>query len=270
MKSRFLVFILFISTAFTVWGARVDTLAVPSKLMKKSVETVVIVPTCEKETYPVLYLLHGHGGNARTWLGVKPELPQLADQYGILIVCPDGNNSWYWDSPVDSAYRYETFISHELIAYVDSHYPTHAVRGGRAIAGLSMGGHGAMWNAIRHTAVFGAAGSTSGGVDIRPFPNNWDMAARLGSKKDNPEVWETHTVINQLDKIKNKDLALIIDCGEDDFFLEVNQAFHKQLLQRGIEHDFITRPGAHNWDYWNNSIDYQLLFFSKFFKSKNL
>lgn len=64
MRSRFFTLVLFISTAVSVWGARVDTLAVPSKLMKKSVETIVIVPTCEKTTYPVLYLLHGHGGNA--------------------------------------------------------------------------------------------------------------------------------------------------------------------------------------------------------------
>ena len=62
------------------------------------------------------------------------------------------------------------FISSELVKYIDEHYKTIADRKGRAITGLSMGGHGAMWNAIRHKDMFGASGSTSGGMDIRPFP----------------------------------------------------------------------------------------------------
>lgn len=73
-------------------------------------------------------------------------------------------------------------------------------------------------------------------------------------------------VINQIDKIENGDLAIIVDCGEDDFFLNVNKDLHNRLLERKIDHDFITRPGGHTGQYWNNSIDYQILFFDKFFK----
>jgi len=131
-----------------------------------------------------------------------------------------------------------------------------------------MGGHGALWNAIRHTDVFGAAGSTSGGVDIRPFPKNWMMPEQLGEMETNKEVWDQHTVINQVDKLRKDDLAMIIDCGEADFFLDVNKNLHKRLLELKIDHDFITRPGGHNGQYWNNSIDYQILFFSKFFKKQ--
>ena len=131
-----------------------------------------------------------------------------------------------------------------------------------------MGGHGALWNAIRHTDVFGAAGSTSGGVDIRPFSKNWMMPEQLGEMETNKEVWEQHTVINQVDKLQKDDLAMIIDCGEADFFLDVNKNLHKRLLELKIDHDFITRPGGHNGEYWNNSIDYQILFFSKFFKKQ--
>ena len=61
-------------------------------------------------------------------------------------------------------------------------------------------------------------------------------------------------------------LAIIMDCGESDFFLEVNKKLHEEFLKKGIEHDFITRPGEHNSKYWNNSIDYQILFFQKHFK----
>lgn len=91
------------------------------------------------------------------------------------------------------------------------------------------------------------------------------MNKQLGELASNKRIWDEHTVVNQVDKIQNGDLALIIDCGEDDFFLNVNKDFHDRLLGRKIDHDFITRSGEHNGKYWNNSIDYQILFFSKFF-----
>ena len=150
--------------------------------------------------------------------------------------------------------------------YTDKNYATIPEKKGRAITGLSMGGHGALWLAIRHKDIFGAGGSTSGGVDIRPFPKNWEMSRQLGDYEADSALWDQHTVITQIDKITDGDLALIIDCGEKDFFLEVNKALHKALLEKNISHDFITRPGAHNGQYWNNSIDYQILFFDKFFK----
>lgn len=58
----------------------------------------------------------------------------------------------------------------------------------------------------------------SGGLDIRPFPDSWNMKARLGEYASNKEVWDNHTVINQLDRLKDGSLAIIIDCGADDFF----------------------------------------------------
>ena len=214
---------------------------------------------------PVIYLLHGYGGNARTWVGIKPDLSKIADEKGIFFVCPDGKNTWYWDSPLNADVRYETFISDELVKYVDSHYKTVADRKGRAITGLSMGGHGAMWNGLRHSDVFSAAGSTSGGVDIRPFPKNWEMSVQIGEKAQYPENWEKYTVINLVPTLRKDQIALIFDCGDSDFFLEVNKNYHEALLKQCIDHDFITRPGNHDSQYWNNSIDYQILFFWKHF-----
>ena len=272
MKNRIfsLSFLLLFALVASVSAAKVDTLLVKSPSMNKDVQVVVIAPDGTKAsknaTYPVLYLLHGYSGNAKSWIELKPELPQIADQNKLIIVCPDGKNSWYWDSPKDSSYRYETFVSDELVKYIDNHYKTVAEKKGRAITGLSMGGHGALWLAFRHKDIFGAAGSTSGGADIRPFPTNWEMSKQLGEFAYNKKLWDEHTVINQIDKIQNGDLAIIIDCGEGDFFLNVNKDLHERLLGRKINHDFITRPGVHNGQYWNNSIDYQLLFFKKFFE----
>lgn len=272
MKRRNFILACLLLLALPLSAAKVDTLMVKSPSMNKEVQVVVVTPDVasgkQAVECPVLYLLHGYGGHAKTWIQIKPNLPEIADEKGIIFVCPDGKDSWYWDSPKNPAYRYETFVSSELVNYIDRNYKTIADRKGRAIAGLSMGGHGAMWLGIRHKDVFGAAGSTSGGVDIRPFPQNWSMNKQLGEMASNKKVWDEHTVVNQLDKIQNGDLALIIDCGEDDFFLNVNKDFHNRLLGRKINHDFITRPGEHNGKYWNNSIDYQILFFSKFFAKK--
>ena len=267
---KLLLITLFLVLAASSFAAKVDTLQVKSPSMNKDVQVVVVTPDValgkKAVDCPVIYLLHGFGGHAKTWIEIKKNLPQIADEKGIIFVCPDGKGSWYWDSPKNPSYRYETFISSELVKYMDSNYKTIANRKGRAITGLSMGGHGALWNAIRHKDVFGAAGSTSGGVDIRPFPLNWSMADQLGEYASNKKVWDDHTVVNQIDKIENGDLAIIVDCGEADFFVNVNKDLHNLLLARKIDHDFTTRPGGHSGDYWNNSIDYQILFFDKFFK----
>ena len=241
-----------------------------SNSMQKNVKCVVIVPDNYKKAkkhFPVVYLLHGYSGNYAQWPERAPHLKDKSDELQMIFVCPDGGfSSWYLDSPVDSSIRYETFTSRELISYIDAHYKTLADRQHRAITGLSMGGHGGLYLGIRHKDLFGAAGSTSGGVDFRPFPNNWDLAKRLGDTVCCKQNWDDNVVINQLDKLKNGDLKLIVDCGVDDFFITVNRALHRQLLNRRIAHDYIERPGGHTSEYWNNSIDYQLLFFKKFFE----
>ena len=243
MKKLGLCLAVLLLTALCAQAARVDTLSVASPKMKRNIPVVVIVPeqALAGNSCPTLYLLHGHGGNAFTWPTIKPELPQMADRDGIIVVCPDGEASWYWDSPLRPESQFETFVARELTAWIDSRYPTIKDRKGRAITGLSMGGHGSLWLSFRHKDLFGAAGSTSGGVDIRPFPKSWGMSNHLGKEAENQSRWDAHTVMTQLDRIQDGELSLIIDCGTEDFFLEVNRKFHQELLKRGIRHDFIIR-----------------------------
>jgi S-formylglutathione hydrolase FrmB len=252
-------------------ASTVDTVEVNSAVMKKTLKVVVIRPDNYEagKEFPVVYLLHGYSDNHSGWIKKAPGFQKAADLHNMIIVCPDGGySSWYWDSPVDPQSQFETYISRELVSYVDSKYKTIKNRKGRAITGLSMGGHGALYLALRHQDVYGAAGSMSGGVDIRPFPNNWDMAKRLGKYAEQPKRWEENTVINMLHLLTPNALSLIIDCGTEDFFFEVNQKLHEQLLYRNIEHDYIIRPGAHNWPYWTNAVQYQLLFMSNYFSKK--
>jgi len=267
---KYLVFLLLLVTP-VIYAQKADTVAVQSPSMNKAIKNVVILPedygTVPGKTYPVLYLLHGYSGNYASWIKIRPELPQMASLHGMIIVCPDGQNSWYWDSPKEPSVRFETYVSGELINYMDKNYATRAEPAGRAVTGLSMGGHGGLWLGIRHQDIFGACGSMSGGVDIRPFPDNWEMKKWLGDYADHKTLWEEHTVINQLHKIRPGKLQMIIDCGTGDFFYAVNKALHEKLLYFNIPHDYIERPGVHNSAYWNNAVDYQVLYFAKFFKA---
>lgn len=246
-----------------------DTIVVKATKMNRNIKCTVVVPEqyfdadLQDEQYPVLYLLHGATGSYRDWPS-KANLDDLASDYSTIIVCPDGQDSWYFDSPIDPAFQFETFISKELVEYIDTHFRTLRSPGYRAITGLSMGGHGALWVGLQHPDVFGAVGSMSGGVDITKFPDRWQLDKRLGKYEDNKQRWVDHAVMSLVDKIKPGQ-RIIIDDGSEDFFYEVNMNLHKALLDRKIKHDFIIRPGGHTWDYWVNSLDYQMLFFAKGF-----
>lgn len=269
MKYTFLLLLL---TATKLMAAKVDTVSTFSESMHKEIKAVVITPAdySVSHKYPVLYLLHGFSGNYGDWINKDPEVASLTDQYHMIIVCPDGDvASWYFDSPEKTGSKYETYVATELVSWVDKHYSTIASRNGRAITGLSMGGHGALFLAFRHTSTFGAAGSMSGGVDLRPFPESFGLDQVLGRYSEHPDRWEKNSVINMLYLITPKQLDLIIDCGSDDFFSIYNLHLHEQLLERKIPHDYTSRPGAHTWEYWSNSIKYHALFFHNYFeKSK--
>ncbi len=257
-----------VASTLTIHAATVKTIAIPSKAMSKEIPAIVILPEAYKQEgqrLPVLYLLHGAGGNYTSWAR-GTTIEQLADQYGIIVLCPDGGvTSWYLDSPVDPSYQYETFVAKECVAYLDEHYRTKPNRNSRATCGFSMGGHGALYLAIRHPETFGIASSISGGVDIRPFPRNWDLPKRLGNQKSHPENWETHTVANLAKKLKDENLAISFECGTDDFFLKVNRALHQQFLDSGITHIYAEHPGAHNGAYRAAAIQRQMPFIAKQF-----
>ena len=249
-----------------------DTVDVVSAKMNRSIKVVVVTPHAYRvhpETqYPVVYLLHGAWGCYRDW-SHKANLDSLADTYSSIIVCPDGQDSWYLDSPIDPSFQFETFISDELVHYIDTHYRTYPRREMRAITGLSMGGHGALWNAFRHPDVFASCGSMSGGVDISKFPGRWHIADRLGDFENNQQRWIDYAVISLVPTLEPGQ-NIIIDVGYDDLFFEVNNNLHEALLQQGVEHDYTVRHGDHNWQFWVNSIDYHMMFFHKVFESQSL
>ena len=150
-KFSFLFILLVLAFSFSQ-AATVDSIEVYSNKMHKNIKTVIITPSNYNENnkrFPVLYLLHGAFGSYANWIIKVPHIKELADQYGMIVVCPDGGyTSWYFDSPIDSSFQYETFVSNELITYIDANYKSIADRKARAISGLSMGGHGALFISV--------------------------------------------------------------------------------------------------------------------------
>lgn len=269
-NKMFFSILLLIACVLGVKAAKVDTVSVYSEAMKKDIKVVVIEPEVskEKET-PVLYLLHGYSGKYSDWVLKAPHITELADQFGITIVCPDGGfGSWYWDIENDANYQYETFVSNELVSYIDKNYSVIADRAYRGISGLSMGGHGALYLALRNQDVYSVVGSTAGGVDFRPFPDNWQIKDRLGEYAQNKDAWEDHTVINLLHLYKPNSLEIWVDCGKQDFFYGVNEALHQKMDYLNIPHRYLVMPGAHKWDYWKRSIAYQMAYFGEVFDGR--
>ena len=269
MKKLILILPFVIFSISVLARIQVDTISVFSPKMKKEIKNVVIVPEnySDKKHYPVVYLLHGYSDNYAKWVKTVPAIKTLSTKYQFILVCPDGGySSWYMDSPIDTTFQYETYITKELLPYIDSHYSTIPDRIERAITGLSMGGHGALYLAIRNNELFANAGSMSGGVDLRTSTKKFDISKRIGDMETHQDEWDNRSVVNMVTSLKNKELNLIIDCGVSDFFYQINAALHRRLMVLNIDHDYIERPGEHNWNYWANSIQYQLLYFNNCFE----
>ncbi|WP_294964928.1 alpha/beta hydrolase family protein [uncultured Flavobacterium sp.] len=276
-KFKMLMSAILLCFATMTYAAKVDTLQVASTAMGKTYKAAVVLPnsyTKSKIAFPVMYLLHGAYGHFSDWLKNTPNkklVHNLADQYNMIIVMPEGETfSFYIDSPVNKESQFETFITQEVIQKVDKTYKTIANKSGRVITGLSMGGHGALYLSARHPELFCAAGSMSGAVDMSTMLNR-DSSAQIvklmqpvfGDKSGNTELYEQNSVLRMADKIKANKLPLIIDCGVDDFLIEPNRELHRRLVYNKVDHDYTERPGAHTWDYWENSLPYHALFFNK-------
>ncbi|HKE17245.1 MAG TPA: alpha/beta hydrolase family protein [Kofleriaceae bacterium] len=260
--------------------------------------------------WPVFYYLHGLGGTETDWVE-GGRLADAADALGLgaIVVMPDGDDSFYVDSPLAIDYdrcmkdgsglmdparqphdatcvrkrRYETYIASDLVRWTDATYRTIASRDGRAIAGLSMGGFGAMELALRHPDLFAAAASHSGAIALlyrgpRPFVagkaelatevTDWGKGAGAigawirGTLGPDIANWKAHDVVELASKLAPGKVALYFDCGTEDMFgLNDNvQYVHEALTARHIEHQFYLGPGQHDFSFWSARVPKSLAF----------
>lgn len=282
MKNLFLFWLLLVPVlAFS--QAKVDTISVYSPSMKKNLKAAVTFPSSYSKSdqrLPVLYLLHGGSGAFNDWhqkVSEKGLVNKMAEAYNLIIVTPGvGPASYYYDSPIMDSVNYETYITEELIPHIDKTYRTLAQKESRAISGLSMGGHGAITLSAKHPELFVTAGSMSGvmNIDTRMWKVPEDFRntrlegqkAMLGNINYDAPTFNPYTAVGLVDRIKENKLALIIDCGVDDFLIETNRQMHELLVANGVAHEYIERPGAHTWQYWTEALPVHLFFMNKYLK----
>jgi putative tributyrin esterase len=236
--------------------------SVMSPALGRTMKYRVLLPdgyATSERRYRALYLLHGLTGDYMDW-STRTNLATLAHALPLVIVMPEGENAWYTNG-AGKGPRFEDYIADDLVKDVESKYRVVRSRYGRAIAGLSMGGYGALKIALKRPGSFAAAGGFSSalGVTDPAFDD------RLTSFKDQlykiygPAGSETRTANDILliaDKAKPESApSLYLDCGTSDGLLDENRALAAVLQKRGLAYEYHEVPGAHTWQYWNRRIE---------------
>lgn len=216
-----------------------------------------------KEKYPAVILLHGYGGSHKQW-GNICDLQKMADDYQMALICPDGfKESWYIDSPIKKEQRYATFFREDFLPAIKGRLPIDTAS--LFITGLSMGGHGALYLFLQNHAEFRAAGSISGVLDLRMSSvANTSLAKIIGPKTKQNSNWEKYSVIHSVDTFKLAMKPVIVNCGAQDFLIEVNRKFSRKCNDLGISIVYSESPGKHEREYWKRTLPEQLRYFRQF------
>jgi len=220
----------------------------------------VILPASfpPNQKFPVVYLLHGGGGGYRDWSNYS-NVARFAEQ-GLILVMPEGNSSYYMNAAERSKDRYEDYITKDLISDVEGRFPAAVGRQNRAIAGVSMGGFGAVVLALKHPDLFGFAGGLSSALDV---PTRKFSLRRMAQYRGHAQVfgpWGSETrrannpyvLAGSVDPEKTP--YLYLTCGEQEGLLPANQRFASLLKKRGFKYEFHSGPGGHDWNQWNGRL----------------
>jgi putative tributyrin esterase len=249
-------------------NGRVETVRFQSKLVGAPLPYNVILPTdydtSTTTRYPVLYLLHGLSGHYSDWAS-RSNVADYAGKYRMIVVMPEGNDGWYTDSVTAPNDKYESYILKELIPDVQLRFRTIEARYGRAIAGLSMGGYGAIKFGLKSPQTFAFAASMSGAFAITRVPEK-DLG-QLGPvllKLFGPFGSDTRKANDVFDIVENLPATRIaslpyfyFDCGTEDPLPTVftsNRDLAKLMVDKKIPHEFRQLPGDHSWAYWDQQI----------------
>lgn len=213
--------------------------------------------------YPVLYLLHGNGQNLHSWAKegrIQSTLDEMIAKREIpptIVVMPDAGTTWF----VDRKENMETAFMRDLLPDVERTFRTIAAREGRVVAGLSMGGYGAMRFALKYPEMFAAAGLLSPAI-YHPQPPAGSSARRVGvfgSPEFDPEVWKSlnYPALWDAYLAKKQPVPMYINSGDDDqFFIEVSATEFYSLLRRNKNPaELRIVDGAHGWSVWADTID---------------
>ena len=260
--SRFLVVaaVTLILSSSLFANSRVDTVKFQSKLVNATLPYNVILPpdydAAKTARYPVLYLLHGLTGHYTDWVG-RTNIADYAAQYRIIVVTPEGNDSWYIEN-------YETYILQELIPDVQQRYRTIEARDGRAIAGLSMGGYGAIKFGLKSPQTFAFAASMSGAFGMTRFtdeqvPASWRESLKLFGTAGS-QTRKANDLFELIGNVPASQITSLpyfyFDCGTEDspLIFPYNRQLADMMVDRKIPHEYRELPGDHSWAYWDRQV----------------
>ncbi len=217
--------------------------------------------------YPVLYLLHGYTGDNSNWT-LLTNLSGYAARYRVIIVMPDGSNGWYVNSATDPKAKFEDYIIKDIIPYVEKHCRTIPLRRARAIAGLSMGGYGAMFLGLKHPDLFTAIGAFSGALDVAHNglpPDTFNATEK--ERKQKAEIMShfgapgsatarERDPFEIVSKVRREQMpTLYIAEGGEDFLIKGNREFVAELAKLKIPYEYREiSPRQHTWDFWDEQI----------------
>lgn len=257
-----------VETAEPVRSPRVVTAELDSKLMQRKMPYRIILPVNYDakdhigRRYPVLYLLHGLTGHFDNWTS-RTDIVDRSAGYDLIIVTPEGENGWYTDNLTRPGSNYESYIVKELIPAIDDRYRTNSTRERRAIAGLSMGGFGALKFGLKYPELFALAGSFSGALGAASLTEK-SVPGAIGRTIDEifgPAGTEVRKANDPFDivrratpeKIRNFPFVYV-DCGTEDFLFQSNREFIDLLLEKKVVHEYRQLPGKHEWGYWGRQV----------------
>jgi S-formylglutathione hydrolase FrmB len=211
-------------------------------------------------SFPVLYLLHGLYGDYKNW-DKRTGLESYAKTTSLLIVMPDADDSWYTNSATVPRDKFEDYITKDVISEIDAKYRTIREKRARAIAGLSMGGYGAVKLALRHSDLFAFAASLSGAFNA---PRNLDhlrpeFRAKLQEVfgKARNHARRQNDVFRLL-RTTHDYPYFYLACGTADFFLDTNRALAAQLSSQKVAYEYHQTAGGHAWEYWDSALSTML------------
>lgn len=260
--------LLLVTPAVYAQRSPVETIQLHSALLGKTVPYNVALPpdyrTSRTKRYPVLYLLHGLTGHYSDWT-TKTNVADYASRHGMIIVTPEGNDGWYTDSATISGDKYESYILKELIPDVQKRYRTIETRYGRGIAGLSMGGYGALKFGLKSPGTFNFAASMSGALgaaswtedELKDFKAIRDSLFGVFGATGS-DTRKTNDIVEIVRSLSSARVATLpyfyLDCGLEDPLFSSNAQFAALLREKKIPHEYRQLPGNHNWAYWDQQV----------------
>ena len=213
----------------------------------------------EERRFPVLYMLHGAGGNYTEW--GDSNLPEQLDDMIVqgtiqpmIAVMPEGNGRTYFAN-WDNGPRYSDYLAEDVVAQVDARFRTLPVQSARAIGGLSMGGLAAMQVAMRHPSVFGVVGAHSPSIRLEPDPELWFMSGE--SFLEHNPIWLARNWAGA-DR-----MVYWLDVGEDDWWRPNIEELHDDIVADGLNVSWHIFPGTHEAEYWIAHVPEYLHFYSE-------